>query len=149
MPLPEKSKRIICIADHDEDDRMLLYEALLTLNKPFDLIEISSREQLADELSKLSDISPDFIFLNSSMPGTEGVQYIEVIRNEARSGQKIKIIIYSSQSEREFIENAFELGADFYAVKPANYGDLKDLARIVMDMDWETLKGDRRIFHRV
>ena len=144
---PVNSKKVICIADHDEDDRMLLREALLTLNQPFEILEVSCRDQLIDQLSRLPDIFPDFIFLNTSMPGILGFQYIEAIRKETQSGMKIKIIIYSSDSQRSSIEEAFELGADFYAVKPSNYKDLKKLARTIVEMKWEACEEDSRIFH--
>ncbi|HEY1196499.1 response regulator [Flavobacterium sp.] len=147
MPEPENSKKIICIADHDEDDRMLLHEALLTLNQPFEILEISTRDQLTDQLSKLSDIFPDFIFINTSMPGIEMVHCIETIRKETRSGMKVNIIIYSTDSERSSVEKAFEQGADFYAVKPSNYKDLKKLAGTVIEMEWETSEDGGRIFH--
>ncbi|WP_343587722.1 response regulator [Flavobacterium sp.] len=147
MPESQNSKKIICIADHDEDDRMLLHEALLTLDQPFEILEIGSKNQLADRLSRLSEILPDFIFLNTSMPGVEGFQYIEAIRKEVESGMKIKIIIYSTDNERSSIEKAFEHGADFYAVKPSNYRDLKNLARNIIEMNWETFDEGSRIFH--
>lgn len=146
MPQSENSKNIYII-DHDDDDRMLLHEALLTLDYQFQILEISSRGELIEYLSKLSDIFPELIFFNTSMLGIEGLQYIETVREKVGSDSKIKIIIYSTDSERSSIEKAFELGADFYAVKPSNYGDLKNLAQIIMEMDWETLKGDCRIFH--
>lgn len=147
MPEPSNSKKIVCIADHDEDDRMLLHEALLALNQPFVILEISSRDQLAEQLSRLSETSPDFIFLNTGMPGIGGSDYIDTIRIVSSSEVTIRIIIYSSDSDRASIEKAFELGADFYAVKPSNYRDLKNLARIVIDTDWEIFEPDRRIFH--
>ncbi|WP_343617216.1 response regulator [Flavobacterium sp.] len=147
MPEPENSKKVVCIADHDEDDRMLLHEALLSLNQPCEILEISTRDQLTDQLSKLSDIFPDFIFLNTGMSGIEMVHCIETIRKETGSGMKAKIIIYSTDSDRSSIEKAFELGADFYAVKPSNYKDLKKLAGTVIEMEWETSEEESRIFH--
>lgn len=147
MPEPFSPKKIVCIADHDEDDRMLLHEALLALNQPFMILEISSREQLAEQLSRLSETSPDFIFLNTGMPGLGGADYIDTIRKESPSEVTIRIIIYSSDSDRTNIEKAFELGADFYAVKPSNYRDLKNLARIVIETDWEIFVPDSRVFH--
>lgn len=146
MPEPHKSK-IICIADHDEDDRILLHEAFLTLNHSFMILEISSSDQLAEQLSRMNEISPDFIFLNNRMPGIEGINYIDAIRKRSVSGVKINIIIYSSDSDRESIEKAFESGADFYAVKPSTYTDLKNLAKIIIDTDWEVFEAESRIFH--
>lgn len=147
MPASSNPKKIICIADHDEDDRMLLHEALLDLNQPFMILEISSRDQLAEQLSRLSEVSPDFIFLNTGMPGIGGADYIGTIRKGSSTGVTLRIIIYSSDSDRTSIEKAFEMGADFYAVKPSNYRDLKNLAGIIIDADWEIFEMESRIFH--
>lgn len=147
MPKSENLKSIICIADHDEDDRILLHDALVSLGIPFDIIEIISWGDLVNQLSQRSDIFPDIIFLNTCLPGIEEVHYIEEIRKEAVSGREVKVIVYSSQSDQALIEKAFEVGADFYAVKPSNYRDIKNLTRNIMEMDWEITKREARIFH--
>lgn len=147
MPENEHSKKIIFLTDNDEDDRMLLHEALGELKKTFTIVEFCSAGQLLEHLYKKPQGIPDYIFLDILMPGMDGFDSLERLRSGPAEWGKIKIIIYSFQSSSQIIEKAFELGADFYAVKPARYDHLKELAGIIMESSWERLGRSQRIFH--
>lgn len=145
--MDEDPKIIICLADDDEDDRMLLHEALLELGRPFRIFELCSAQQLIEHFSKPEQEPADFIFLDLYMPGMDGFECIERLRSTALAGSNTKIIVYSIDSGAKTMERAFALGADFYAVKPSTYADLKNLAAIVMGASWEALSAQERIFH--
>ncbi|WP_343617245.1 response regulator [Flavobacterium sp.] len=140
----EKLKKIICIKDNDEDDRMLLHEALLTMDQPFEIQEFSSAEQLM-ELCGKPDHRSDYIFLDLLMLGMDGFKCITELRR--LRGAVGKIIIYTIDSKKESMEKAFLLGADFYAVKPHTFEDLKDMTALIMQGGWENLQQVQRIFH--
>ncbi|AOC96956.1 Stage 0 sporulation protein A [Flavobacterium anhuiense] len=143
----EDPKKIICLADDDEDDRMLLHEALLELAEPLSILELCSAQQLIDHFSKPGQKPADFIFLDLYMPGMDGFECIERLRSTAMAGSNAKLIVYSIDSSRETMQKAFSLGADFYAVKPSSYGDLRSLVQRVMQACWEDLESGQRIFH--
>lgn len=147
MPENENSKRTICLTDNDQDDRMLLHEALLDLKKTFEILELCSADQLLDHLTRKPLSIPDYVFLDLLMPGMDGFECLERLRSGPLGRKEIKIIIYSCQSGEESILRAFDLGADFYAVKPSRYNDLKDLVRVIMESSWEGLGRAKRIFH--
>jgi CheY-like chemotaxis protein len=146
MPENENSKKIICLTDNDQDDRMLLHEAILTLDKTFEIHELCSAADLLDHLAKKPLSLPYYIFLDLMMPGMDGFECLERLRNGPLGRKKTKIIIYSCQSGENSIHRAFDLGADFYAVKPASYNDLKDLVRVIMESGWEGRARGQRIF---
>lgn len=146
MPENENSKKIICLTDNDEDDRMLLHEALLELDMPFEILELCSAEQLMDRLSRPGTRLPDFVFLDLAMHGISGFDCIEQIRKQ-HSERCIKIIVYSIDHFASTMERAFLLGADFYAVKPNAYRDLKSLVEKVFQTDWDAAGTRHRIFH--
>jgi PleD family two-component response regulator len=147
MPENENSKKIICLIDNDQDDRMLLHEALLSLEGSFEIIELISAGQLLDHLEAEPLSIPDYIFLDLLMPGMNGFECLEKLRSGPLEFSKTKVIIYSFQSGSESMQRAFDLGADFYAVKPARYSSLKDLVRVIMESCWEDLQPGQRIFH--
>lgn len=147
MPENEKSKKIIFLTDNDQDDRMLFHEALLELKKTFEIFELCSADQLLNHLTQKPLSLPDYIFLDLLMPGMDGFECLEKLRSGPLGHKEIKIIIYSCQSGDKSIQRAFDLGADFYAVKPSRYNDLKDLARVIMESGWEGLGRGQRIFH--
>lgn len=141
----EKSKKIIYLTDNDEDDRMLLHEALSTINQPFEIQELSSAEQLIELCENLSLPFPDYIFLDLFMPNMDGFKCITALKKLLGNGGKI--IIYTIDSKKESMDKAFLLGADFYAVKPYTYGDLINLTRLIMEGGWENLQQEQKIFH--
>lgn len=126
---------------------MLLHEALLTLNKSFEILEICGAEQLLYHLAKNPPSIPDYIFLDILMPGMDGFNCIERLRSGPLEWKKIKVIIYSCESSDASMQKGFELGADFYAVKPNRYDDLKDLAALIMESSWEEFGREQRIYH--
>ncbi|MEN2416193.1 response regulator [Flavobacterium mesophilum] len=147
MPVFEDSKKIICLADNDEDDIMVLHEALLEVGEPSEIIEVRSGEQLMAQLSKLPERFPELIFLDINMPGMDGFGCLEAVSKLEGVAKRARLIVYSGENGGWAMERAFALGADFYAVKPNNYQDIKDLARIILQMDWTALGTERRIFH--
>lgn len=142
----ENSKKIICLTDNDQDDRMLLHEAILDLKKTFEILEFCSAAELLDHLEKKPLSLPDYIFLDLLMPGMDGFECLERLKSGLLCRKKTKIIIYSCQSGDKSIHRAFELGADFYAVKPFSYNELKDLVRLIMESGWEGRAREERIF---
>lgn len=146
MPENENSKKIICLTDNDEDDRMLLHEALLEFEMPFEIMELCSAEQLMDRLSRPGTRLPDFVFLDLALHGISGFDCIGQIRKQD-SGRSIKVIVYTFDHSASTMERAFLLGADFYAVKPNTYRDLKGLVEKVFQTDWDTAGTRQRIFH--
>lgn len=146
MPENENSKKIICLIDSDEDDRMLLHEAILELEMPFEILELCSAEQLMERLSRPGTRLPDFVFLDLAMRGISGFDCIGQIR-EQDSGRCIKIIVYTMDHSASTMERAFLLGADFYAVKPNAYRNLKNMVEKVFQTHWDTAGTRDRIFH--
>ena len=145
--MDEDPKIIICLADDDEDDRMLLHEALLELDRPFRIFELCSAQQLIEHFSKPEQEPADFIFLDLYMPGMDGFECIERLRGMGLVSRNARIVVYSLDSAGKTMQKAFALGADFYAVKPSTYADLKNLVAIVMGASWEALSAQERIFH--
>lgn len=145
MPESENSKIIIFLTDSDSDDRMLLGEALLTLKEPFEIFEFCSAEQLIEAFPIPPRNFPHYIFLDIILQGMDGFECIEKVRRLSGS-HRARIIVYTFDSTRESMEKAFGLGADFYAVKPNSYRDLKDMAGLIMGGGWENQPLEKRVF---
>ena len=130
-----EQQKIIYIADDDEDDRLLFFEAVLDLNLPAAVVETSSGDELLQALYG-AEYFPDVIFLDINMPGKSGFDCLAEIRNAEGNLKNVKIIILSTSSNQANIRLADELGADFYAVKPSSFQGLKNLIQEVLSNDW-------------
>lgn len=140
------SHHVIYLADDDEDDRMIFLDAVKELNLPLKVEEADDGHQLLDHLYKTAEKIPEIIFLDINMPGKNGFECLKEIRNGSEPYSSTKIIMLSTSSSEHSIELSYELGADFYAVKPSTYQGLKKLLQGIFTMDWNTFTRSKTEF---
>lgn len=102
----------VLIVDDDRDERTLVATAL-------ELAGLSSiQAESADEaLRTLATEQVDAVILDRSMPGTDGIECLRLIRRSTDTA-RIPVIMVTSASGKEEIVTALDLGADDYVVKP-------------------------------
>jgi CheY-like chemotaxis protein len=67
---------------------------------------------------------PDIVFLDLNMPGANGLDVCRYLRRDLRTA-RLPIIVLSAHDEREQIQAAQRVGANYYLVKPAVIEDLE------------------------
>lgn len=70
----------------------------------------------------LVDNPPDIVILDIMMPGMDGFEVLEVIRDH--SSFRIPVIVYSNLSSEDDEKRALELGASLYLRKSDYEGDI-------------------------
>lgn len=63
--------------------------------------------------------SPDIILLDLNLPGTDGREVLEIIKNNKDLKQIPTIVLTSSKADKDIIES-YNLHANCYIVKPVN-----------------------------
>lgn len=66
----------------------------------------------------------DVLLVNWTMPGMNGLEFIQSVRSEP-SNQDTPIIMISVQDSSDRIQQALQAGADEYMIKPITRDDLK------------------------
>ncbi len=140
--------RSIFIADDDIDDRSIFAEALSELEPNVLLTEFEDGLQLMNALHSESSI-PDILFLDINMPKYTGLQCLEMMKATQSKFADIPVIILSTSNDPVTIQTAFDLGASFYAVKPASYNEIKFFLDTVMKMDWISDISDIKSFRLI
>ncbi len=137
-PLKKDSLYII-LADDDEDDRELFSEVIdeTGLNVKLDYAE--DGKELLKMLNSASRELPHMIFLDLNMPNKGGKECLDAIR-ASEYLKNIPVIIYSTSSSHNDIEETFEKGANLYVRKPTSYKELLNMARMVLSLNWENYK---------
>ncbi len=114
-----ESKAIILVVDDEENERRLLQRILEGAG--YGVVTASSGYEAIDKVSS-SDAS--LVLLDIRMPGIDGLQTLELIREKT----DIPVIMVTGIGELSSLNTSINLGADDYVKKPFRSGEL--LARI-------------------
>ncbi len=112
----------ILLIDDDPDDAELFLEAVDSLNKGILIRWIGNPQAAFKELSA-SDNLPDLIFLDYNMPVLNGLELLELLKND----NKLKVIpvIMISTPSQEFVKELFAGNKILkYFSKPNSFGEL-------------------------
>lgn len=113
----------VFVADDDQDDRMLLKEALRDLDSDIQVKDFDNGVTLMDALLKQDEL-PNALFLDLNMPLMNGEECLSDIRNEPNLCE-LPVIIYSTYADDMKVDLIKRKGADLYLVKPVSYERLK------------------------
>lgn len=95
-----------------EDDALIRYAVRRVLEPCCDVVAEAADGAAAVELAQ--EVRPDVVLLDISMPVLNG---FEAARRIKKRLPEVPIVIVSSHSEREYIEEAFRVGARGYVFK--------------------------------
>ncbi len=113
------------LADDDEDDRMLFQEALAEVNPAIKCITVKNGKEALEFLQDQIVVLPDFIFLDLNMPLMNGLKCLEALK-KIDILKNIPVVIYSTSSDLDSVEESKKLGAIDFFVKPSNFTGLKN-----------------------
>ena len=113
------SHQRIMVVDDDQDMLKLLNRALEL--EGFDTIVVTDGNSA---LTLLEKISPDLVILDIMMPGLDGFQTLDLIREHS----DVPVIMLTAMSDVTTLQRALVLGADDYIRKPFSTRSL--IARI-------------------
>tara|TARA_R110000744_G_scaffold289091_1_gene400023 strand:- start:918 stop:1382 length:465 start_codon:yes stop_codon:yes gene_type:complete len=126
-PVTTNKKNIkIYLADDDEEDRMLFFEALAELPVNCEIYNFRDGIYLVGKLVVKETPLPDIIFLDINMPLMDGAACLAKIRETERLST-IPVIIYSTSFDKKEVEKYRKMGANCYLKKPNSFNQLKTL----------------------
>ncbi|WP_026700618.1 response regulator transcription factor [Salibacterium aidingense] len=125
-------KKILIVED-EEDIRNLI---VLYLQSKYDVHSCSDGDRV---LSAIQEIQPDVILLDILLPGRNGMDICEKLRE---TDVETPVLFLSAKREFEDRIQGLELGADDYIIKPFDPGEL--MARIQAHLRRKTINTSRR-----
>lgn len=99
----------IMVVDDDQDMLKLLNRTLEL--EGFDAIVVADGDSA---LALLEEIEPDLVILDIIMPGLDGFQTLDLIREHSN----VPVIMLTARCEVNSLQKALALGADDYISKP-------------------------------
>ena len=98
-------RKTALVVDDSKLARYVLKEMLIEQG-----IKVETAESAEEALGSLSAYMPDVIFMDHMMPGMDGFQAVQAIKNDPKTA-KIPILMYTSKDEGVYVNQARALGA--------------------------------------
>ncbi len=109
------------------DDSQLLRERLrLELEKLNNVEQILEAKNSLEAKNYIFEDNPDLVILDIRMPGGNGLDLLENVREEKK---EIKFIILSNYSYTQFKKKSLESGADYFFSKSEEFEMLIDTVK--------------------
>lgn len=128
----------IFLAEDDDEDIKFFTNIISEISPDIQISVAKNGIELMSLLATEKQL-PDFIFLDLNMPLKTGYECLKEIRNTEK-WKDIKVVILSTSSQREQVQEVYNMGADLYLQKPNSYGIFKDTLTKCLHMDWDSLK---------
>ena len=138
MSVPEpNSERAILLAEDEDTDAMMFQLALKRSGLAFPVIVARDGQEAVDYLRHPSDPQsnrplPGLIVLDLKMPRMTGFEVLSWLRLQPDL-RKIPAVVLSSSSYPQDIQQATELGAREYFIKPHSLTELSRVLRTATD----------------
>ncbi len=124
----------IWLADDDSDDRELFGDVLHQLLPLCKLTMFTDGEELMQQLN--GNVKPDILFLDINMPLRDGLDCLLQIRAN-RCYRNLPVIIFSSTTREDQIENSYRYGANLFYTKPSSLAELIAGLSTIFKMKWK------------
>jgi CheY-like chemotaxis protein len=119
------------LADDDEDDRMLIKDALEEADPNLTVIEAEDGKELVENVRKSEDLSESIVLVDMNMPKMNGVEAIKEIKSEPELAE-VPTVLMSTSNNPELKRKALEAGANDFIVKPNTFKALLDVLKGIL-----------------
>ncbi len=127
----------ILMADDDEDDCMLIREALAESHLQNSINIVTDGEELMDYLYHRGSYTdpkmaprPGLILLDLNMPKKDGREALQEIKADPQLRQIPVVVMTTSKSEDD-IGYTYSLGANSFIIKPVTFASLVEVMRTI------------------
>lgn len=126
-----KKKFLIMLVEDNEGDAILAREALFQIKSETELIHFYNGDEALDYIFSDNSTKPDLILLDLNLPGMNGIELLQVFKNDT-STKIIPVIVFSTSNSDTDIKECYKNKADNYITKPI---DLSEFFEIFKEID--------------
>lgn len=130
--------------EDDANDVLLVERALRKINVPTRIFAVPDGDKAVSYLSGRDEFTdrdmhplPALVLLDLKMPRKSGLEVLAWIRGQPGFRSMVVVIFTSSKHEHD-MEQAYQLGANSYLVKPVGFESLAETVR-ALNHYWGTL----------
>jgi len=119
----------ILVVEDDPDDAFLVRRAFARTHPHVHLHFASDGEQAVEYLSREAPQAaslPDIVLLDLKLPRMSGLELLKWLRASPRL-RRLPVVVLTSSRERKDVDEAYDLGANSYLVKPVSSDSARSL----------------------
>jgi len=90
--------KTVHLADDDEDDRMLMKEALEEANPGVNVVESEDGKELIENMKSSDDLSETIVVLDMNMPRMNGIETIQAMKEDPELAEVPTIMLSTSDN---------------------------------------------------
>ena len=125
------SQKTILLVEDDPDQVALAMRALRKHGIVAEVDEVVVAESGEEAIDHLLDegnvaVMPEFVLLDVHLPKMDGLEVLKRLRDDERT-HLLPVILFSSS--KEHVVQGYELGANSYVTKPANFDRFSEAMR--------------------
>lgn len=120
----------ILLIEDDTIELMKLNRAMLSLNMNHEVTEANNGEDALELLLK-EKYYPDIILLDLNMPKINGIEFLEILKNNESLKFIPTIILTTSSNEKDLLA-CFNLGISGYILKPLKYEEYIEKINVLL-----------------
>lgn len=128
---------VVLVAEDNDNDRVIIREALREAGIPVELHFVSDGEALLDYLLRRGAYAPDgmacpwpaVVLLDINMPKVNGHEAMRAIRADALL-RDLPVVALSTSDSPKQIAQAYAAGVNSFLTKPATFDDFVELMRM-------------------
>lgn len=123
-PLAKQVKKVLIVEDDPNINKLMK----LSIGQGYETKEVFDG---SDAVKVMPDFKPDLVLLDLMLPGLNGLEVCQTIKNNPQTRETIVIIISAADAAKNRFAG-LKCGADFYIKKPFNPKDLRALVSIFL-----------------
>ncbi|MFQ5481649.1 MAG: response regulator [Nitrospinaceae bacterium] len=130
----------IIIAEDDEDDYMLIMEALTEAGIGSNVSWVKDGEELMDSLNEMTDFQekagpphpnrPSLILLDLNMPRKDGREALQEIKGHQML-RKIPVVVLTTSKSETDIDFSYDLGVNSFIQKPVRFAEFVEMVKVL------------------
>ena len=110
----------ILLVEDDQVDVMTVKRALKEIKVTNPIVNLENGEEALKYLRDPDNAKPCIILLDLNMPIMNGIEFLQVAKNDAQL-KRIPVIVLTTSEEQQDKVNSFDWGVAGYMAKPVDY----------------------------
>ena len=124
----------ILLVEDDQVDVMTVKRALKEIHVTNPVVNLENGEEALKYLRDPKSVKPCIILLDLNMPIMNGIEFLQVVKHDARLKRTPVIVLTTSEEQQDKV-NSFDLGVAGYMAKPVDYRQFVEVMRTI-DAYW-------------